>query len=536
VDVTDTMLEAQRNLVYVAAAGALLLLARGARMAVVGAAWASIVALSSYALLTRLVPDRFGVVDPIANYRLSEPIGYWNALSLLAAVGALLGAGFAARARSLPVRVVAAMSVPLLAAAMYYTFSRGGWASLVLGVVALVLVDRRRIQAVWWLALFAAAGAVAVTVAAWESALSSPGTALSALAHDGHVTALLLVLTCAATGAAAVGWARLEQRLPLEQPEFARRATLSLAGLLIVACLAVFAVEGAPWTLAQRSWHSFASAPPAEGTVLTGRLFHLSGSGRVAQWHIAWREAKAHPIVGSGAGTWERYWNLDRPRAGTVSNVHNLYLEAFATLGIVGALLLIGALLVPLGAGIRRRSVPLVPFVLAAFVAYLAHAIVDWDWQLTGVTLPVVACIAAVLLVGEPAESRFLRPVLYGAGVLLAVVALWGIAAQTTLSKVDSWSTAQRAADVEPWSTEPWQRLAELDITRGRFAESRRALAKALDKDSGNWELWFDLARSSTGHAQSQALARASALNPRSPEVKQLRGALASLRAIGAQK
>ena len=44
-------------------------------------------------------------------------------------------------------------------------------------------------------------------------------------------------------------------------------------------------------------------------------------------------------IVGSGAGTWERYWNRDRPSAGTVRNVHNLYLEALATLGIIGALI-----------------------------------------------------------------------------------------------------------------------------------------------------------------------------------------------------
>src|SRR5664279_2670913 len=95
VDVTGTVLEAQRNLVYVAAVAAALLLAREHAATIVAAAWAASVALCGYALLTRLVPDRFGVVDPVSSYRLSEPIGYWNSLGLLADVGVLLGLGLA---------------------------------------------------------------------------------------------------------------------------------------------------------------------------------------------------------------------------------------------------------------------------------------------------------------------------------------------------------------------------------------------------------------------------------------------------------
>ena len=55
---------------------------------------------SGYGLLTRLFPERLGVFDPVAAYRLEEPLTYWNALGLFAAMGALLALGFAARAET----------------------------------------------------------------------------------------------------------------------------------------------------------------------------------------------------------------------------------------------------------------------------------------------------------------------------------------------------------------------------------------------------------------------------------------------------
>ncbi|HVU76082.1 MAG TPA: O-antigen ligase family protein [Gaiellaceae bacterium] len=530
VDATSTVLEAQRNLVYVAAALGALLLARSSALAVVVAAWLAIAAISGYALLTRLVPDRLGRVDPISDYRLDAPVGYWNSLSLFAAVGILVAAGLAARSSSLSLRVASAASVPALAATMYYTFSRGGWASLVVGVVALVAVDPRRLQTLYWLVPLGASGAAAVWLAARDGSLSTNGASLAQQTHDGHRTLLALAVLTAITAAVAAAWASAEHQLTFES----RAANTTLAALVVVAAIGFVVVEGSPWSVAQRSWHSFASAPPATEGNLGGRVFHLSNNGRLAQWKVAWREAKAHPAVGSGAGTWERYWNQDRPKSGHVVNVHNLYLEALATLGVVGLALLAAALATPLATGFRRRRTPLAPFVLGAFAAYLAHAIVDWDWQITGVTLPVVALVCAVLLGGEP-DLR-LRPVLYGAGVVLAAVGLWGIASQTTLSKVKTWSSARHAADAQPWSTEPWKRLGEYDVDHARFAEARRALARALAKDRGDWELWFDLARASDGRTRANALDRAQKLNPHEPAPASFRRLLGSISTLQGYK
>ena len=44
----------------------------------------AITLVSGYGLGTRLVPDRIGVFNPVAGYRLEAPIGYWNALGIVA--------------------------------------------------------------------------------------------------------------------------------------------------------------------------------------------------------------------------------------------------------------------------------------------------------------------------------------------------------------------------------------------------------------------------------------------------------------------
>ena len=61
------------------------------------------------------------------------------------------------------------------------------------------------------------------------------------------------------------------------------------------------------------------------------------------------------------------------------------------------------ALGIPLWAARQARG-PLASTALAAYVAWLAHAAVDWDWQIPAVTLPALACGAA-LVACAPADS-----------------------------------------------------------------------------------------------------------------------------------
>src|SRR6266540_3054479 len=95
---TKTILEAERAGAYVAVLALLLVVVRKSSVAaLVCGTWAAIAAVTLYALATRVFPERVGSFDPLAGYRLAEPLGYWNALGIFSVLGALLALGLAAR-------------------------------------------------------------------------------------------------------------------------------------------------------------------------------------------------------------------------------------------------------------------------------------------------------------------------------------------------------------------------------------------------------------------------------------------------------
>lgn len=537
----QTVLEGERSLVLVAGVGTVLVFGRLVSSSTLfGLLYGVVVVVCGYALLTRLAPERFGRYDPVAVYRLAAPIGYWNALGILSVVGTLLAAGFTARARRSAVRALAAASLVVPVLTLYFTFSRGAWLALAGGLVVFVAVDPRRLQLVSTMLPAAVAPATAIWLASRSDALTRKQSALSAAAHDGH---RLL--------AATVGLAALGALLALAVTVFERRVHLSgVARALYCAVLsaAVFAIVGAalvhyggPLKIARTSYHSFTS-PPNEESDLNRRLFTFSSNGRIDLWRAAWRDAEAHPVLGSGAGTYEQWWLRHRDVPLKVRDAHSLYLETLAELGPVGLSLLALALAIPLVAAIRSRRRLLGAAPAAAYVAYLVHAGVDWDWETTAVTLIAVLVGAVAILAGgerETAQSRLRGGWRWGAvaaAVVLAIVSLVGLVGNLALAQSSkavgrgNWakavSEARRAERWAPWSSQPWQRLGEAQLAQGEFAAARASFREAVSKDSTNWELWFDLARSSTGAVQQRALGRASKLNPLSPELAEFRAAL----------
>ena len=87
--------------------------------------------------------------------------------------------------------------------------------------------------------------------------------------------------------------------------------------------------------------------------------FDLANRGIVDNWKVALDAFDDQPLHGQGAGTYENWWNANRPARQATYNVtdaHSLYLEALGELGIVGFLLLavlVASVLVAL-APIRR--------------------------------------------------------------------------------------------------------------------------------------------------------------------------------------
>ena len=90
-------------------------------------------------------PDRLGQFDPTAGYRLSAPVGYWNALGILAVLGIILAFGLVFRARPVP-GVLAAVSLLVLFPTVYFTYSRGAWLALAAGMAVALALDPRRLQ------------------------------------------------------------------------------------------------------------------------------------------------------------------------------------------------------------------------------------------------------------------------------------------------------------------------------------------------------------------------------------------------------
>jgi hypothetical protein len=209
-------------------------------------------------------------------------------------------------------------------------------------------------------------------------------------------------------------------------------------------------------------------------------------------------------------------------------DAHSLYLETLAELGPLGLLLLLVALGLPLAAAVTARTDPLTPPALGAYVAFLAHTAQDWDWELPAVTVPALACAVALLLTSRQRWTPLGQAARFVGGavaVALVVVALAAYAGNRELALAENGSerSARRAARLQPWSAEPWRVLGEAQLERGELEAARASFREGLSRDDGDWELWIDLALSSEGSERRDAFARAVRLNPRDPDLLELR-------------
>lgn len=542
-----TAREVERDLIYVAGVVAFLLLVRRRALeATAGALLAAFVAVCCYSLLTRFFPDRMPPPSLISGYRLSEPIGYWNGLGIFAAMGTLLAAGLAARARPPLARALAAAALVPLTLTLYFTFSRGPWIALAVGMLALLAVYPRRLQLVTTVLVVAPAPAIAVFIASQFEALTRLDASVTEATQDGRRLLGVAILLAAAGGAATLALSVAEKSLDLGP----RVRKVYAVALVVVACAAfavVFARYGSPATIADNTWRSFKAPPVRVQADLNERLFSFSGGGRYREWQQAWAQAREHGLTGMGAGTFEDYWLEHRTSGGKVRDAHSLYLEVLGELGLVGFLLLVATLAVPLYAVWAGRRHPVVPAAAAAYVAWLVHAGVDWDWEVPAVTLPALLCACFALAARRQSSGGVPRTPVRAAGVVaLAATAAAGVVIVMGNTAIDRAGAAIRterwpaAADHArdamrwaPWSAEGRRRLGQSEVATERYAAAERDLRAAIRKDPRNWELWFDLALATLGKTQERALATAERLNPQSPELAEFRAAVIEPRKQG---
>jgi O-Antigen ligase/Tetratricopeptide repeat len=484
------------------------------------------------ALAARLEPSALSSALARSGYaasRLDYPFNYWNSLGCWAAMTLALALAASVHAAARWARGAAIAIAAIAPVVAYLTYSRSALVSIgVSSILLIALSSRRWLAAVNALIAMAAAAAIVLAIRAEPEIARGTGTAGRAtvlVAIAGAVGLAVLAVTIGSRDRLA--WQRIPPRL------WWRRVLPVLA-----ACLAVLAVVFGP-SLAARAWDSFKGPETPLAADPAQRLTSLGGT-RSAQWDVALSIFADDPMHGIGAGTYEFAWNQDPRRTGHVVDAHSLYLEALAEIGWPGALLvivalgalLVGAIRAALGSAGPARGAT--AGCAAAFAVYCLTAGVDWMWESTAIT--VMALALGVVATANPVV-RATRPrwPLRTAGAVIAMLVVLvqlpamvaGLQIRTSQDSarrgrlVDSVVQASSAAQTEPWGSDGQLQLALALERIGRLRDAATAARDAVAQEPENWELWLVIGRieAERGHvgAAVRAVARARALNPRSP-------------------
>ena len=259
---------------------------------------------------------------------------------------------------------------------------------------------------------------------------------------------------------------------------------------------------------------------------VAARLTSFSADGRIPLWRVSWRDFTHAPILGDGAGTFWESWVRYRTIPSSSTQAHSLYLGTMGELGIVGLALLLLALVSPIIAGIRSRENGFVPITVSVYLAWAAHAGIDWDWALMGATVPALLCGIALVKQASFRPIRLGRAPRWGGTLLAAmliVVAIPVLAAdirlrsaarEATVDPRAAISSARSVKGLVPWSSTPYLIMADAYGQLRDRAGVRMVLEQGTRRDGSSWLLWRLLANASTGSEREHAQERASELDP----------------------
>ncbi len=418
--------DAERLFAYCAVFGAgvaLVRLAPSRWPAILGGLTLAAAVVCGYALATKVFPGRLA---PLVTYaRLEEPYGYWNAIGLTAAMGAMgcmwLGARRAGHA------LLSALAYPamgLMIVTIMLAYSRGALVALGVGLVLWFCMVPLRLRGAGVL-IVGALGASAVV--AWDfsrHALTTDSIPLVQRATAGHQLGVLLVVMVVLLTIAGIAIGFFTgRRAPSAISR--RRAGAVLLGLIVIALIALAAGlaqthRGLTGTIS----HDVDSvtnpnAKPPPNT--PGRLTAVA-SVRARYWKEALQIFEAHPALGAGASGYETARQRYRKVTLEVKHAHGFAVQTLADLGAVGLVLALALLLTwmdaagrathpfnrrwtswgtwrRISAGARPgwRSSPerYTPerigtlCMLCLVVVFGVHSFVDWTWYVPG-----NACVA----------------------------------------------------------------------------------------------------------------------------------------------
>ena len=483
--------------------------------------------------------------------RLDEPVGYRNGTGALMTIcfwplitlAANRRAHLAVRAPAFAV-ATAALGMALL------TQSRGAVLGFVAGFVVASALGPDRLRRIW-----AAVLAVALVVIA-SSRLMAPYDAFAETlrASSADVDTALAALRTLVLGALGVGvlLGILDGGQRVSET-MSRRIRLVATGVLVALALGAVAVAvtrmGDPVSYADRKVDEFTQL---RGTAApSGSRLSFTGGQRYDLWRIAWRQFTAMPVSGAGEGAYPIRYFRDRATTTNLDNPHSEPLRVLAETGIVGALLLLAAL-VAAGLALARGWPHATPRerrwasgAAAAGAVAIGQSAVDWLWLIPGLTGLGVICLAtAVAIVSLPREAvserrsprarrawGALRAVPVLAALAISLAYLSDVNVRIARSDVQATSRerldrARTAGRLNPLATAPRYLEAGALEELGRRDEARRVLLRVLDVEPQSFValgLLGDLeARAGNRRDAREWYRRALYLNPRDTGLQQL--------------
>ena len=455
------------------------------------------------ALLSALLPGLFPIAGvhearPDTRHRLAWPLDYWNGIGLVCTVGIMLTAWTSAYAARRWARALAAGVLPLLVLALAMTRSEGSFAAIALGLVVLLVLDRRRVEI---MATLVTSGIAAVVLGA--AAMLHPlffRAMVETPAGVGQAHRMLVIVVIVGAAAGLTRWLLDDAVTRLGRggtPAWVRPVAIGLGVLAGVAVVFVVVTK----------FGQFAAVP--QGSDAGG--LDLSGNGRFQFWASAADAFATHPLVGIGAGTFNGWWGAHGTLPVFIQNAHSLPLETLAELGIAGFVALAVFLVTPIVTGLRRLGQdfrdPGLGIALAIVAASLLSASIDWMWRLPAAFVPAV--IAIGLLAGpalappSSGRSRFgfgILAILIGwAAILAAALSLFTDAkldqAENAPDAGSALRYARQAKALQPWAADPvHQEMLALERA-GDFPGSLAAINEAIRLAPYDYELWREKSR-----------------------------------------
>ena len=495
-----------------------------------------------WALAGKIDPSLFE--DGARRVRMREPVGIWNLLAVLLALGVPLGFWMTTRRNAVVVRALGVGFLFLLVPALALTLSRSGIIVAALGAVLWLALAPGRVESLVVLVLFGPAG---IGVARWaldRPGLAEEGQSFAQRAADGRLLGIYLAVGFVAAVAAAFFLVAVERTWPIGDV-LRRRLNIGAAALValavIVLALAFVARVGNPVTWVDQKFDEATSDALISDDA--SRLTSASLNSRLDWWREAGRAFRDEPIVGTGAGSFPVVHRIYRDDELNVLEPHNVPLQFLAETGAVGFALFVAAafaLLIAAGVAVRRIGVADRVAALAIFlcvVLYAVHSLVEVDWDFVAVSGPVFLALGVLLGTGRARDIGHGRGTPALAAVALATLCLVSLvlpplaarnvtqAAGRVLSDPSAaLDDARDAGRLNPHSVAPLFAEADAQFVLGRPDGARNAYIKATERQPKNSDTWLALAAFELDEGRQPeatiAIMRALELDPFSQRVR----------------